>query len=580
MPTLPSDNIAIIDVPEVEKLDAFFVYNFFTPDERINREGSLPKNMLENNFFDVSFVEKTRKIPRMNKLIWKPAIITNIFNEEKNKKISIKENINKIYNEDEFTSDKFISIAYQEADFKKKYRYYVFKLLQENKDILSSNRSNSNFDIAKKLNKNTPETIKSDFLQEAFSIDTDGQIYGIQITKNTKLSNDFLEKIKINMKFNNKLLIQLLESNNKRAAANQTFLKKMEEIQNQSIASSVDGIDFKSFEFDIFDYVDIKTAEEKYIPSIKLIGYIIHKTEYQKDGTTILYDPIVIENPNTTTIFDPKIIYGSKYGYTIRSIYAVEVIANSIDSEKKLVVTFLISSKPSVEKFVVTEEFVPPPPPADFNITWDYKEKCPRITWSFPPNSQRDIKYFQIFKRKNIYSPFQLVKMIDFNDSNINDNNGFVIGFNETIDPTLISKEKTPTCLYLDKEFKKDESYIYTLACIDAHGFSSNYSVQYQIKFDKFANKIVKKLISRSGAPKAYPNMYLNQDTFVDTIRTSGKKKMKVYFNPEFVHLFDTKGNDLKPIKFASENGKYKLQIVNVDLQKQKTIDIFVKNKL
>jgi hypothetical protein len=65
----------------------------------------------------------------------------------------------------------------------------------------------------------------------------------------------------------------------------------------------------------------------------------------------------------------------------------------------------------------------------------------------------------------------------------------------------------------------------------------------------------------------------LNQDTFVDTIKDSGHKKLKIVFNPEFLNVLDSNGNDLNLLR-ADSNSSYKLTMLNVDLQSQQNVTI------
>jgi hypothetical protein len=98
--------------------------------------------------------------------------------------------------------------------------------------------------------------------------------------------------------------------------------------------------------------------------------------------------------------------------------------------------------------------------------------------------------------------------------------------------------------------------------------------LQFQVGFDKFENRLIKKLVSISGAPKQYPNAYLNADTFVDTIKDSGHRNIQIVFNPDHLNLFTSQGSDLKFLKTSRVDGKYRLQMINVDLQAQQSIDI------
>ena len=82
-----------------------------------------------------------------------------------------------------------------------------------------------------------------------------------------------------------------------------------------------------------------------------------------------------------------------------------------------------------------------------------------------------------------------------------------------------------------------------------------------------------------SGAPKAYPNAFIAMDTFVDTIKTEGHKKLKVYFDPEFIKVVDAKKNDIQLLKTNVDQSAYYLQILNLDLQKQHILTINLEDR-
>jgi hypothetical protein len=146
-----------------------------------------------------------------------------------------------------------------------------------------------------------------------------------------------------------------------------------------------------------------------------------------------------------------------------------------------------------------------------------------------------------------------------------------------------------PVLNFVDKGFKDGDSPIYAIAAIDAHGMTSNYSEQFQIKYNKFKNTIDKTFISRGGAPKSYPNLYLEVDTFQDTMKSSGKDRMTVVFDPEYytvtkkVERKNKEGKvvfsreyDLKLIGIDPDNPTYKIQIINTDFQQSENVDIFI----
>ena len=109
----------------------------------------------------------------------------------------------------------------------------------------------------------------------------------------------------------------------------------------------------------------------------------------------------------------------------------------------------------------------------------------------------------------------------------------------------------------------------------------SNYSAQYLVKINPVTRKAEKKLISRPNAPRTYPNIYLERDTFVDTIKTSMYKDVRVYFDPEYLHVMDSDNGSLKLISKSFGRKKtpdYKINFINTDLQESETFNIKIKD--
>ena len=107
---------------------------------------------------------------------------------------------------------------------------------------------------------------------------------------------------------------------------------------------------------------------------------------------------------------------------------------------------------------------------------------------------------------------------------------------------------------------------------------SSNYSAQHVVSYDRFKGRINVTYLSKSGAPIPYPNLYLRQDLFPDTIRMSGYDRMHVYFDPEYLTVKDSNDNDLSLVSTSEEDPSYKISMINLDNQKSKLIDIYVKD--
>jgi hypothetical protein len=69
----------------------------------------------------------------------------------------------------------------------------------------------------------------------------------------------------------------------------------------------------------------------------------------------------------------------------------------------------------------------------------------------------------------------------------------------------------------------------------------------------------------------------LNKDAFVDTIKNEGYSQMTVVFNPEYYELTPRAngGGDMRILNFGPQN-KYRIQLINTDLQTDQFVDITV----
>lgn len=582
--SLPSKKIAIVDIPEVDFFKSTFIYNFFTTDERVNDDGTAPEYILKRptESFDANYVGKINHVtPRYVKFNWKPK-----FKGKHNyiaERTSIRNNFKKIHNEESFATDEFTAISFQDNDVDEKAAFYIEEAIEHIEKSRPEAERESPLDIAKTLNDSTSREISGEFLSDVFvNLRKMGVRFLDSTTKKEIIENSLedIKSIKTNVRLNNKFIKSMLSSVEQDrtgffsddAAA---LIEKAASIQSKAISNSSSTV-IKSGDYDleILDFLSYKKIDTaNFDPITQIIGYIIEKDEILPNGNIVKKDPIIIESPLVSTTIDLKVKYGTTYVYRIKSVAYLEFQTDDENSNELLAVSFLACSRPSQSVVIQTTEEIAPPWPSDFNIGWDYFNRAARLMWNFPVNPQRDIKKFQVFRRKTIYEPFELIQMYDFDDSIIRS------PYFETPEHHLIELLSSPKSYYLDREFNKESKYIYAVCSIDAHGFSSNYSTQYEISFDKFANKITKKIISTGGAPKQYPNMYLKQDTFVDVIKDSGHKRMKIYFNPEYLEVEDKNKNNLNLLKTDAKKGKYIFQIINVDLQTQKSIQINLKDK-
>lgn len=607
MTSFPSKRVSIVDVPEVSDFRATFVYNFFTSDESINDVASSVVQKIAGESFDSVRVEEARRtIPRFvrfdfGRVTLHPGSITgNEFLQRssvasRTNELKIKDNLSSIQSESEFSGHDYRGFEFQDDNVDRK----LFTIVSGSvaKRVTAKNRSieqaidverntvldrlsdeHSLLDAAKALADETSNNVSDDVIVKALNqidalkfklIDEDGQ---------KEIVNDTFSRIRsvsLRGQISSRLLGRIVKNvvNDPMSTFADEFIPLQSisaALQSQTLSRHNPNVIDKSEIDPAFNAISITPVDaHDYPSSTEIVGYIIEKYEVLSDGKLKTHAPIIIENADIATAVDVNVAYGRTYVYTIRTIAKLSVKATVQDSDNIVLGTGLISSRRSSKVTITCSESVPPPAPTDFNVIWNYTTDSPFLTWSFPPNRQRDIKKFQIFKRNSINEPFQLIKQYDFDDSAVK-----AVSF-ETPDPKLVEYSLDPTLTFLDREFRKFSKVIYTVASVDAHGLSSNYSMQLEISFDVLRNKIKKKIISFSGAPKSYPNMLLNADMFADTMKVSGHSRVRVVFDPEYLKLLDNQGNDLKLLTAKNvEGGQYRLQIINTDIMEQEVVDI------
>lgn len=587
----PSRLINIVDVPEPKDFKAAFQYNFFTTDERFNDSGgTFTSGQVDQE--DISVISD--RVPRFVKIHWKPIFISSCHtngNEFISQRLNNgttrrdgvdmfnEQNAEFIQDELTFSNFDFVTIDFQDTGLDRK----LYNLASGSARIRNFGES-SPTQLARDLNDFTRASVNGNVLIEAANnLQSCGILFttpdGQQEIERTTF--DKLKELSVHTQINNKIVGTLArsvaeDSLNIYADEMQTIVADADALQKAAIealeSTSVNSIEWDTGFVPIREDLVDPSVNSFEISDVQTVGYLVQKEELLSDGQVIKFDPFFIKGRTTTTAIDAEVKYGSVYRYQVRAVVAITLPAQNSDG-LPVAASGLIASQPSPAKTVVCVEYVPPPPPADFKVTWDYGERAARLLWSFPVNSQRDIKYFQIFRRASVNEPFELIREFDFDDSEEPVLRG------ETVNKSLVFKMSDPRTFFIDREFTKDSKFIYSLCSIDAHGLSSNYSIQFEVSFDRFRNKIVTKLFSKAGAPKAFPNMYLNNDTFLDTIKTSGFEKLTVYFDPEYLKIKNTEGEDLRLLPLQDQLAKFQLQFINTDFQASQNVTFTIDDR-
>lgn len=323
-------------------------------------------------------------------------------------------------------------------------------------------------------------------------------------------------------------------------------------------------------------------------PTIKHAGYVIEKIGLSPTGVQERFDDLVTLNPDVTEFIDPLVKYGYSYTYRARQLFIAKFLQTLPSDESAAdyryrVATVAIASSTPAPSTTRAIEVTPPNPPGTLICSFIYKTgNGIRLDWSKPSNPTRDIKKYQVFRRAGFLEPYQLIAEYDFTDPGYT-----MFEQREVIDPSLVVLSDAPVYTHIDRDFSRTSSYMYCIVSIDAHGFTSGYGTQVMATFDKGTNMLNTRVVSRAGAPKAYPNYFVDpteleefgSDRLIeDVIKDSGHSRMRVYFNPDAYRVgSDEDGTESQPTVLSTDRGLYKFQIINLDRQLSKTLTIRVR---
>jgi len=620
--SFPSRPVDKLNIPEVKNVNASFVYNYYTKDERVripvpngNKIIDLDASDTEEIFFQI----KNKQTPRFVKLVFTPpqSDLENISNT--NITDTVYNNLDRIISEGGMSNNFFTGIEILDTGKESK----IYSMLNGSMFFANIPEVNSQKEAAQKLYETLQEKggLKGDdkrLIVESFAnIASKGYTLAPSDVPDdiAKFSNDPLGKQTFSVQFNNVLMADLIV--NSTVYSDNVFndeLRSLEKFARENresiISSNRSDLDsnpptFRPAEYELtvqavnqtsidspYGQATTRTLENllKEYPKIKFEGYLIEKFEVLPNESVELIGRKFVDGHKSNFLIDNEVRYGGSYFYKIRTICNVKTIltSESIDPLLNQIVVgeILMASEGKIASVNCVER-IPPPPPEGLRFSFDFKTLLPKINWQFPLNKQRDIKRFQVFKRFSINEPFTVIAEFDFDNSKIR---GAV---SEQIINENYYRVKKRKLSFIDKTHKEGEKPIYAVACVDAHGMSSNYSAQVQVERNKYTNKVLRKIISGPNAPKPFPNIYINQDAFVDVIKSSGMDRIHVFFDPEYYRVFKTREGfeyqvnednvealkDLELLAIDNNKSRYKMHIINVDNQKDALVNIKLQNK-
>lgn len=589
--TIPSHETYVVDVPEVKDLRATFQYNFFVADEGSNETGAVPARFLMKGGeqFDASTVDVMRtRVPRFVELCFTPinaAVGHSSQDEEMQARTRragrprvrlISENLDKIVTEDHFASQGFVALTFQDARPDERAHSFVSGAYVQQTLSSPGSTDTSAYRAGLRLAETMPNDVNPSALSAAMARQ---DVQGIVLPRGQNARQD-PARVNVAIQVNSKVLHDMVTRGMADPSGHfvdelRTVAPAAKRAQNAARAAFTPDLHDEDYQ-SLVPYVSIKFGAAAQMPigrPAEVIGYVIDRTERLSDGSTRVRPPIVIDDASIGRTFDLRIRYGASYTYTLRAIARFTFSAIDVDTGQVALVSCLVSSRASNPATITCTETQAPPPPADVGFTWNHETERLMVRWAFPTNPQRDIKRFQVFRRGSIEEPFQLVKAFDFDDSTV------PIKQREQPAPELVERTTSPRTSFIDTEFDRASSFVYAVGCVDAHANVSPYSAQFRVSFDRFKNRLRLELVSHLGAPRQYPNMYLEADTFIDSIADEGHRALRLYFTPECYDVVDDDGRVSPAVVTMRDGGSYRLQFINPDAQKMSIVSVNVDDR-
>lgn len=604
----PSSTFEEINVPEVKDAKSEFIYNFYTRDERV----APPQNTTQSTNAFPSQVISLNKIARYVTIKWTSPSLSEFQTTKEDiaseKFFLIKDCANSIISEDNFFNPGYINHTFSNVDIIEQGSSDLEKFSRISRHDAESVFRMSKYQIQEAANlapsddKNYSDGLKdvtdtytslSDFPKTSLGL----RVYdeNNNLSDNDDLIASIADDISLNLKINSSVIPDIFENS----------LEKMKvgnlRVLNESHANAMLGKNNSALLIDPISNDTNVTSTSYLRQPIKLIGYILDRYDVKNDG--IKKDKtFYIEDIQQTRFEDTTVLYGKTYIYSIRVVAAVKLLTYKSEGSGVDSSLVYVSSRPTSSP-VECYEHVPPPEPNNLKFTFDYKKRNLIILWDTPVNHQRDVKQFQVFRRKSIKEPFELIAQYGF-DLSVAGPNGKRYTTGERVDANKIDllpedkylvhsqdpsvDKEYPVYMHVDEDFVVDEEffnsskYIYSVCSVDAHGMISNYSSQHYVTFDSNKNRLTTREICGPGSPRQYPNMNLKADAFKDTIKVEGEasRQLNVYFTPEYLTVKDERNISYKIVEAQTTNSNpyYLLQLINLDNQKMQLLKINIKD--
>lgn len=571
--TYPTISSVIFDVPEPVDISAGFHYNYFLPDEMVSTNTRpAPANFKKHReklarTVELNFTPLTAIIPDA------PAL-SEIELSVSEKRRMLLRNIDKITKETDFMSHGYSNIKLQDSTITSRLAADIEATLLQ-KGI--STEALSPMETVLRYASETSDNVDGQAMLDSVSVDDTNEYISIDPVTgapfNVQKAGD-IDKLTFNVTLSDRFAADIAKNAittpiSPAATIFEGVVSKLEENQVQARSDVGSGPRIvKSSDFiRTFNPVQKEKIglDDVFLGGNTVMGYHIRKYDTKTPDDV---EDIYVTNIQASTYFDNQIKYGSTYNYSIAVVYLVRIF--SYTKNNALSVDLLVESRESPSINVTCQEVIPPEAPEGLRFYLLPSQEL-IIEWDFPVNPTDDIKRFQVYRRKTIDDPFQIVCELDFDDSVVPQQRY------ENIPLYANKKTKLPSTSTIDHMFDINSKYIYAVVSVDAHDLSSGYSEQFMVHFDKFTGKLVVDFISEKNAPKPYPNFLLRSQLTEDTIRDSNHSSLACYFDPEYLKVFDGNKEEIDFLQVSKSEVSYKIQLIQLNFQQSVVANINIK---
>ncbi|MBP04988.1 MAG: hypothetical protein CMA72_09430 [Euryarchaeota archaeon] len=278
-----------------------------------------------------------------------------------------------------------------------------------------------------------------------------------------------------------------------------------------------------------FNYI---TSTPTKIGDAQVFGYLLEKSVIGNNGALTNLPSVLLTQPPGASgeqfIYDDSdITLGESYVYGISTIALANVPDIQLEDGTGSAL-FVVKSR--VQTTTITAGTPFPSPPVDIEFFYDVDSGNLAISWNDSPETKNTTK-FQILRRDNIQSPFSLLRQYDFDNS--------IVNFEsiEEVNYGLNVKMESPLTFYIDEKFDSLKQYIYALSSVDSMGTISPYSAQFLISIDSSIGDVRVIQVSPSGAPRPYPNFFIDNQLTSESASLTGASNVEIYFTPEVYNV-------------------------------------------